>query len=119
MAGLLARKTGIFLRLLRDSQVLFDGAADCVATVAAVVPVAIASGALRHEIEKILDGAGLRALVPVIIAAGETPRGKPAPDPYAAAVEQMSRRFGRPIIPRVWSPSRIRGRHYGRRVPPG
>jgi beta-phosphoglucomutase len=99
MAGLLARKTEIFLRLVRDGHVLFDGAADCVATVAAVVPVAIASGALRHEIEQILESAGLRALVPVIIAAGETPKGKPAPDPYAAAVDQMSRRFGRPIDP--------------------
>ena len=120
MAGLVARKTEIFLRLVRDGQVLFDGAADCMTTVAAAVPVAIASGALRHEIEQILDGAGLRALVPVIIAAGETPRGKPAPDPYAAAVEQMSPALpaGR-SIPRVWSPSRIRGRGCSRRVPPG
>src|SRR4030095_8713465 len=97
MAGLMARKTEIFLRLARNGQVLFDGAADCMTTVAAVVPVAIASGALRHEIEQILDAAGLRAVVPVIIAAGETRRGKPAPDPYAAAVEQMSRGVGRQI----------------------
>ena len=78
---------------------LFDGAADCVTTVGAAVPVAIASGALRHEIEQILDGAGLRALIPVIVAAGDTPRGKPAPDPYAAAVEQMSRGLARPLDP--------------------
>ena len=99
MSALITRKTEIFLRLVRDGQVLFDGAADCMTTVATVVPVAIASGALRHEIEQILDGAGLRALVPVIIAAGETPRGKPSPDPYAAAVEQMSRGLGRQINP--------------------
>jgi len=97
MTGLMARKTEIFLRLARNGQVLFDGAADCMTTVAAVVPVAIASGALRHEIEQILEAAGLRAVVPVIIAAGETRRGKPAPDPYAAAVEQMSRSLGRQI----------------------
>ena len=97
MAGLMARKTEIFLRLAHNGQVLFDGAADCMTTVAAVVPVAIASGALRHEIEQILEAAGLRAVVPVIIAAGETQRGKPAPDPYAAAVEQMSRGLGRQI----------------------
>jgi len=97
MAGLMARKTEIFLRLARNGQVLFDGAADCMTTVAAVVPVAIASGALRHEIEQILEAAGLSAVVPVIIAAGETQRGKPAPDPYAAAVEQMSRGLGRQI----------------------
>ena len=97
--GLLARKTEIFLRLARDGQVLFDGAADCVATVAAAVPVAIASGALRHEIEQILDGASLRALVPVIIAAGETPRGKPAPDPTPRPSSSCRAALGRPIDP--------------------
>ena len=61
MAELLARKTEIFLRLARDGQVLFDGAAECVTASGAAVPVAIASGALRHEIEQILDGAGLLA----------------------------------------------------------
>ena len=99
ITALIARKTEIFLRLVRDGQVLFDGAADCVTTVGAAVPVAIASGALRHEIEQILDGAGLRSLIPVIVAAGDTPRGKPAPDPYAAAVEHMSRRLSRPLDP--------------------
>ncbi len=99
VTALIARKTEIFLRLVREGDMLFDGAAECVTTVAAVVPIAIASGALRHEIEQILDAAGLRALVPVIVAAGETPRGKPAPDPYAAAVEQMSRRIGQRIDP--------------------
>jgi len=99
MATLIARKTEIFLRLVRDGQVLFDGAVDCVTTVGAAVPIAIASGALRHEIEQILDGAGLRSLIPVIVAAGDTPRGKPAPDPYAAAVEHMSRGLAWPIDP--------------------
>lgn len=99
LTGLVARKTEIFLRLVRDGQVLFDGAADCMTAVAAAVPIAIASGALRHEIEQILDGAGLGALVPVIVAAGDTPRGKPAPDPYAAAMEQMSHGLGRRLDP--------------------
>ena len=38
MTTLIARKTEIFLRLVRDGQVLFDGAADCVTTVGAAVP---------------------------------------------------------------------------------
>jgi beta-phosphoglucomutase len=63
------------------------------------VPVAIASGALRHEIDAILGGAGLLALVPVVVAAGDTQRSKPAPDPYALAVERLSSRTGRTITP--------------------
>jgi beta-phosphoglucomutase len=99
VAGLLARKTEIFLRLAREGQVLFDGSVECVRRLAAAVPVAIASGALRHEIEEILDGAGLLPVVPVIVAAGETPRGKPAPDPYVTALEHMARHSGRPLDP--------------------
>jgi len=37
--------------------------------------------------------------VPVIVAAGETPRGKPAPDPFARAIELLSKRHGRPLSP--------------------
>ena len=50
------------------------------------VPLAIASGALRGEIELILDASGLRASFPVIVAAGDAPSGKPAPDLYLAAL---------------------------------
>ncbi len=99
LTALIALKTAIFLRLVREGDVLFDGAAACVAAVAAEVPTAIASGALRHEIEQVLDAAGLRAMVPIIVAAGETAKGKPAPDPYARAVQQMSERIGRRIDP--------------------
>lgn len=99
LSALMARKTEIYLRLVREGQVLFDGAAACLAETAAAVPVAIASGALRHEIEQILEDSGLRDLVAVIVAAGETPSGKPAPDPYAWAVQQLAQRTGRRIDP--------------------
>ena len=63
--------------------------------------------------EGILDGAGLLlTVVPVIVAAGETPRGKPAPDPYATAVEQMlARHSGR--VPRSVARRGHRGLAYG------
>ncbi len=99
MAILLERKSAIFLRLVREGDVLFEGAARCVAEVAAAVPVAIASGALRHEIDQILADAGLTPLVPVIVAAGDTTRGKPSPEPYTKAVELLSRHAGRRIDP--------------------
>ena len=97
MAALIERKTELFQQLAQSGEVLFPGAVACVRETAAAVPVAIASGALRQEIEMMLDAAGLRALVPVIVASGETPRSKPAPDPYLRAVERLSQRAGRPI----------------------
>jgi HAD superfamily hydrolase (TIGR01509 family) len=85
---LLDTKKRLFPQVIGD-HALYPGAADCIARVAAAVPVAIASGALRHEIELILDRSGLRARFPIIVAAGETPRSKPAPDPYARAFELL------------------------------
>lgn len=68
---------------------LFPGAAECVRRLAATAPLAIASGALRHEIEAVLDRAGLRRHFSVIVGAEDAPRSKPAPDPYLRAVELL------------------------------
>lgn len=86
--ALLEAKKDLFPRAIGD-HALYPGAAECVARAAAHVPVAIASGALRHEIELILARSGLDGRFPVIVAAGETPRSKPAPDPYARAFELL------------------------------
>jgi beta-phosphoglucomutase-like phosphatase (HAD superfamily) len=62
---------------------------------AAAVPIAIASGAQRHEIEEILDATQLRGCFVTIVAAGDTVRGKPAPDPYARALPVAAARNAR------------------------
>lgn len=97
LRSLMDRKTEIFQSLVRQGDVLFPGAAECLRACAAAVPVAIASGALRQEIELILRTTGLEGLVPVIVAAGETPRSKPAPDPYTRAMELLSSVSGRRV----------------------
>jgi len=99
LAALIDRKTALFQSIVRSIPVLYAGARDCVLAVRDACPIAIASGALRHEIEVILAGGGLEGVVPVIVAAGETPRGKPAPDPFARAIELLSKRHGRPLSP--------------------
>ena len=78
-----------FNTLVGQGTALFPGAADCVRRLAAEVPVAIASGALGPEIEAMLSIAGLRHHFKVIVASGDTPRSKPAPDPYQRAVELL------------------------------
>lgn len=86
--ALLEVKKDLFPQAVGD-HALYPGAAECIDRVAAAVPVAIASGALRHEIELILDRSGMRDRFPLIVAAGETPRSKPAPDPYARAFQLL------------------------------
>ena len=85
-ADLIARKTRLLPELLVRPEVLFPGAVACVGRLRAVAPLAIASGAIRDEIELVLKASRLVEAFSVIVAAGETPRGKPSPDPYARAV---------------------------------
>jgi beta-phosphoglucomutase len=77
MTALVARKAAIMQEMMHGDSVLFPGARDFVTGAAAHMPIAIASGALRHEIEEIIAGAGVKDLFSVIVAAGDTPEGKP------------------------------------------
>ena len=49
-----------FEALEAQAEMLFPGAAACVRRLAEAFPLGIASGALRHEIESVLDRSGLR-----------------------------------------------------------
>ena len=86
---LAARKAALLPSLLSAPGLWFGGAAECVRDLARHVPLAIASGSKRHEIELTLRAAGLRELFAVIVASLETARSKPAPDPYSRAVELL------------------------------
>src|SRR6185295_7337533 len=88
---LVARKTAEFDALLATVP-FYPGARELVESLAAEVPVAIASGAQRPEIERILDGAGLRDSFSAIVGAGDVARGKPNPDPYLAAMVRLQPR---------------------------
>ncbi len=82
---LIEEKSRVFEALLAGGDILYAGAAECVARLAADWPLGIASGAARPEIETMLGGRGLGRYFQFIVAAGETPAGKPAPDPYRKA----------------------------------
>ena len=53
-------------------------------------PLAIASGALRNEIELILEEAGLRKAFRHITSAEDVTHGKPAPDPFLHALAGLN-----------------------------
>ena len=84
---LIVEKGHVFERLVGSRDVLYPGAADCVRRLAAAWPVGVASGALRADIDLILRGARVGDLFQFIVAAGDTDRTKPAPDPYLRAAE--------------------------------
>ena len=78
-----------FEALAGQGEALFPGAAECIRRVAAEAPIAIASGALAPEIETVLAAADLRRHFRAVVASGDTPRSKPAPDPYLRALELL------------------------------
>ena len=99
VAALAARKAERFEALQRDVAVLFPGAAHAIRRAAAEVPIAIASGALRGEIERVLEHAGLASCFTAIVGADDTPLSKPAPDPYLHALAQLSDAVGESLSP--------------------
>jgi beta-phosphoglucomutase len=90
VSDLVARKAVRLEALEKEGSVLFPGAREAIARVAAVWPVAIASGALKAEILRVLDHESLRAHFPVVVSAEDTPASKPDPAPYVLAVELLS-----------------------------
>ncbi len=97
---LVLRKGDRMQDLLRSGSVVFPGALEFIRAAAAAVPIAIASGALRHEIDEIIDAAGIANLFATIVAAGDTPESKPSPAPYRLAFEQLREKTGRDLDPR-------------------
>ena len=89
LAELVALKGHKLQKLMEGGEVLFDGAARFIRAAAEAVPVAIASGALRHEIDEIIEAAGVAELFSVIVASGDTPVSKPSPEPYRLAYTRL------------------------------
>jgi len=87
VATLVAEKSRVFEEMIATRDVFYPGAAAAVERLARVFPLGIASGALKHEIEMVLRNAGLAAQFRFIVASGDTPESKPAPDPYVLAAQ--------------------------------
>jgi len=51
--------------------------------------IGVVSGGSRKMIQKTLEVLGIDTLVDVLVCAGETEKGKPYPDPFLAAAEQL------------------------------
>lgn len=56
---------------------------------AGLVRIAVVSGSSRIAVEKTLQVLGIDHLVEVMVCAGETPQGKPYPDPFLKAAELL------------------------------
>ena len=98
--ALVQRKTRVFEQLARTEGRIIEGVREFLDVLArAQVPIAICSGALRPEIELILEEAGLRKYFDIIVSAEEVHRGKPDPEGFLLALQKLNDIWPDPIPP--------------------
>lgn len=86
VSQLIERKSALLMAEVKREVPLLPGAATLIRTLAQSVPVAICSGALRREIETMLEQVGLVSLLVGIVSAEDVAHGKPNPEGYRAAL---------------------------------
>ncbi|WP_447977211.1 HAD family hydrolase [Candidatus Nitrospira bockiana] len=95
---LVRRKAAAYMDYITQHLVIFPGVREFVRGAAARYPLAICSGALRHEIEYILDAADIRKAFAHITSAEDVRRGKPDPEGFLHALASLNRlRHGAPL----------------------
>lgn len=87
---LVRKKGGAYLEALGTDLKLFPGVRPLIEEAAGTYRLAIASGALRGEIELILEEAGLRKAFAHITSAEDVSRGKPSPEPFLHALAGLN-----------------------------
>jgi len=87
---LTVRKSEYYDEFIRESLVIFPGVIDFVKKLYGKYPISIGSGALRHEIEFILESIGIRKEFGIIVSADEIENCKPAPDVYIRVLQLIN-----------------------------
>jgi HAD superfamily hydrolase (TIGR01509 family) len=87
---LIDRKADYYQDMIRNHVSIFPGVRSLVSALTEKLPLAVASGALRNEIETILETAGLLYAFKVIVSAEDVKRGKPEPEIFLKALAELN-----------------------------
>jgi HAD superfamily hydrolase (TIGR01509 family) len=93
LAELIDRKAVYYQEAIRNHVEVFPGVKFLVVTLAETLPLAVASGALRHEIETILSTISLRSHFRAIVSAEDVQSGKPEPEIFLKALTALNSRL--------------------------
>jgi len=97
---LMTRKSEVVMELIEDRKYhSLPGVEEFVRGLWRHYPLAICSGALREEIEAMLEGVALRDCFGVIVAAQDVTVGKPDPQGYFLCAKLISRNLKAPLKP--------------------
>jgi beta-phosphoglucomutase len=86
---LIRRKAEYVEQAMKAGVRIFPGVAGFINRAAECYPLAIASGALRAEIELVLKFSGLRDCFRAVVSAEDVARSKPDPDPFIKALDLL------------------------------
>ena len=75
--------------ILRREEPVFEGVPERVRTLAAICPLALASGSERQVVEAVLSLKELGLYLTAIVSGSDVKRGKPAPDIFLRAAELL------------------------------
>lgn len=87
---LIERKAAYYQDAIREQVAIFPGVKNLVASLDGILPLAVASGALRQEIGTILQTAGLLDHFDAIVSAEDVTRGKPEPEIFLKALAALN-----------------------------
>ena len=97
---LIRQKNQVFERLVNNGGMVIDAVPEFLDMLREKnVRMAICSGALRSEIELILEKAGLRSFFEDIVSAEEVRKGKPDPEGFLLALEKLNDKRSGNIVP--------------------
>ncbi|HJQ68185.1 MAG TPA: HAD family phosphatase [Blastocatellia bacterium] len=88
---LLAAKAAYTTSFMREELRLFPGVEGFIRNASMKYPLAVATSALRREVELVLELTALRDMFKAVITAEDVARSKPDPEPYLKALEALNR----------------------------
>ena len=98
--NLVKQKNRIFEELAETEGQIIEGVRDFLQMLKENnIPMAICSGAVRAEIELILQQARLRPFFAVIVSAEQVKKGKPHPEGFLLTLQKLNSRGSDPILP--------------------
>jgi beta-phosphoglucomutase len=88
-AELVEERVDRYCALAADGRTVAVETREAVAFAAGLMPVAVVSAALRREIDAVVDGAGLRPHLSLVVSQDDVHRGKPDPECYLTAADRL------------------------------
>jgi beta-phosphoglucomutase len=87
-----------YCALAADGHTVAADTRAAIAFAAELVPVAVVSAALRREIDAVVDGAGLRPQLSLVVSQDDVRHGKPDPECYLLAADRLGVRAGELLV---------------------